>query len=49
MVKMGHDSVPAADIWRMSCGNVWAIMIDQKDKVACGGSEIRGDGHVAIY
>lgn len=49
MVKMGHDSVPAADIWRMSSGNIWAILIDQESDSFCGGSEVRNDGAVAIY
>lgn len=49
MVRMGHDSVPGSQIWRMSSGNVWVIEIDPATGTYAGGAEIRGDGHVDAY
>ena len=49
MVRMGHDSVPGSQIWRMSSGNVWVIEIDPETGTYAGGAEVRGDGHVDAF
>ncbi|MBO4316885.1 MAG: gamma-glutamyltransferase, partial [Mailhella sp.] len=49
MLKMGHEVVPASQIWRMTVGNVWAIEIDPDTGTYAGGAETRGDGQVEGY